>query len=88
MLIGTRYYFYDIMKEFYGDNFVYNVAPMVANYPLTANTQEEFDRMNNFFTQHKGELGKIKEFVIPLFKIAFKIIKVTILYLLLKTSSR
>jgi len=48
---------WETIKEFYGDNFVYNVAPMVANYPLTANTQEEFDRMNNFFTQHKGELG-------------------------------
>lgn len=48
---------WEAIKEFYGDNFVYNVANMVARYPDHANTQEEFDRMNNFYTTHKGELG-------------------------------
>ena len=49
---------YEAIKEFYGDNFVYTVNNMVALYPETANTQEDFDRMNNFYTTHKGELGK------------------------------
>ena len=48
---------YEAIKEFYGDNFVYTVNNMVALYPETANTQEDFDRMNNFYTAHKGELG-------------------------------
>ena len=56
---------WEAIKEFYGDTFVYNVANMVARYPDHANTQEEFDRMNNFYTTHKGELGRF--YLIPSF---------------------
>ncbi len=58
---------WEAIKEFYGDTFVYNVANMVARYPDHANTQEEFDRMNNFYTTHKGELGRFYSYFVTIF---------------------
>ena len=48
---------WEAIKEFYGDTFAYNAKNMVYYYPLTANTQEDYDKLSSFLTAHRGELG-------------------------------
>ena len=48
---------WEAIMEFYDDTFAYNAKNMILNYPLTANTQEDYDKLNALLTAHRGELG-------------------------------
>jgi len=54
---------WDKIKEFYADTFVYNVKNMVFKYPEFASTQDQFDALNSFLTNHRAELGSSAESV-------------------------